>query len=264
MKISKTTLVGLICGACCAVCVGLYLVSVQEQAQQAQEETLARYGGEQVEVCVAKNDIAAGEIVESSDIVTKTWVADLLPEGAVTDSSQIVGQRLGSSILKGEVVCTRRTERSDTALNVPQGKAAISVPARAVQAVGGSVEPGMAVDVYATGSVSTSKLVSGALVLAASTTDDAGSSSDANAWITLAIDPDMVQEVVTAAQTLDLYFVLPSEQDEYAEELPEEEGSGGQGASDAAGASQAESAQDGDSQNATENSPSDDKKAVVL
>ena len=96
---------------------------------------------------------------------------------------------------------------SDSELAVPAGMAAISVPARPVQAVGGSVEPGMEVDVYATGPVSTTKLVGGALVLATSAASESGATAE---WVTLAVEPERVQEVVAAAQNLELYFALPA------------------------------------------------------
>lgn len=207
MAINKTKWGAAACGLCCALCVALYVGSVRGEVDAARAEALERYGGDQIEVCVAKRDLAAGEIVDSSSLVTKMWVADLLPDGAVTDASQIVGQRLGSSIIKGEVICARRAEASDSSLSVPEGLAAISVPVRAVQAVGGSVEPGMEVDVYATGPVSTTKLVSAALVLASSATSESGATVD---WVTLAIAPERVQEVVAAAQNLELYFALPA------------------------------------------------------
>lgn len=209
MKANKSLVIGGACALCCALCVALYLFGVQGQVEEARAEALARYGGEQIEVCVAKRDLAPGEVVDESAVTTKLWVADLLPEGAITDPQRIVGQRLGSSVYKGEVLCARRTESSNEALSVPAGKAAISVPAQAVQAVGGSVEPGMTVDVYATGASSTSQLVQGALVLATSASSDDTSSSSA-AWITLAVAPERVQEVVAAAQNLSLYFVLPA------------------------------------------------------
>ena len=143
MAINKTKWGALACGLCCALCVALYLASVRGEVDAARAEALERYGGDQVEVCVAKRDLAAGEVVDASAVVTKMWVADLLPDTAVTDSSQIIGRRLGSNVIKGEVLCFRRTEVSDSELAVPAGMAAISVPARPVQAVGGSVEPGM-------------------------------------------------------------------------------------------------------------------------
>ncbi len=208
MRMSKTTITGIACGVVCALCVGLYLASVRGEVDEARAAALERYGGDQIEVCVAKRDLAAGEVVDGSAIVTKLWVADLLPDGAVTDAAQIVGKRLGSSIVKGEVITARRTEAAAASLSVPAGKAAISVPARAVQAVGGSVEAGMAVDVYATGPVSTTKLVAGALVLATSAAGEG--SATAAEWVTLAVDPERVQEIVAAAQNLELYFALPA------------------------------------------------------
>lgn len=225
MKSSKTTALGIACGVACALCVGLYLISVRGEVDEARAEALARYGGDQIEVCVAQRDLAAGEVVDAGAVATKLWVADLLPDGAVTDPAQIVGQRLGSSIIKGEVICARRTEAAESALSVPAGKAAISVPARAVQAVGGSVEPGMKVDVYATGAVSTTRLVSGATVLATSSSAE-GASTSAE-WVTLAVDPERVQEIVAAAQNLELYFALPAAGTDGAEPMPSEAGDGG-------------------------------------
>ena len=209
MAINRQKWMGIACGACCALCIALYLASVRGEVDAARAEALERYGGDQVEVCVAKRDLNAGELVESSAIVQKLWVADLLPEGAISDPAQIVGRRLGSTIIKGEVICEGRTELSESSLSVPAGKAAISVPARAVQAVGGSVEPGMEVDVYATGPVSTTRIVAGALVLASSASSE-GTSPSSSEWVTLAIDPEHVQEVVAAAQNLELYFALPA------------------------------------------------------
>lgn len=213
MRINKRVLASAACGLCCAVCMGLYLASVKGEVDEARAQALARYGGDQIEVCVATRDLAAGEIVESGAVSTKLWVADLLPEEAVTDPAQIVGQRLGSPIYRGEVVCARRTESKGSELSVPEGMAALSVPARPVQAVGGSVEPGMVVDVYATGPASTSRLVAGALVLASSATSDGVGGTSQAAWVTLAIRPERVQEVVAAAQNLELYFTLPPEQE---------------------------------------------------
>lgn len=228
MAINKTKWGAVACGICCALCVTIYLASVRGEVDAARAEALERYGGDQIEVCSAKRDLAAGEVVDASSIVMKMWVADLLPDGAVTDASQIIGKRLGSSVLAGEAICAQRLEVGDAPLSVPSGLAAISVPARPVQTVGGSVEPGMQVDVYATGPVSTTKLVSGALVLASSSAAENGAATE---WVTLAIEPERVQEVVAAAQNLELYFVLPAsgvgEETESAPaeiSAPEEEG----------------------------------------
>ena len=56
---------GIACGVLCAACVLAYLTSVRGEADAARAEALARYGGEQVEVCVARRDVAAADV---------TWV----------------------------------------------------------------------------------------------------------------------------------------------------------------------------------------------
>ena len=90
----------------------------------------------------------------------------------------------------------------------------MSVPARGVQAVGGALRPGMRVDLYAVGSTSTTQVLSGALVLESSADGSAaGGVASGDAWATLAVEPQKVQELVTAASNLELYFALPDESD---------------------------------------------------
>lgn len=207
IKRNKSVVIGLICGVCCALCVGIYVDQVDKQASAAQAEMLARYGGEQIEVCVAKRDIAAGQSITEGDIETKMWIATMLPANAVTSKTDAVGQKVGSAILAGEVISSSRFGTDSESIQVPDGLCAISVPARDVQAVGGALASGMKVDVYAVGGNSTAKIASSIPVL--ETCDSTGSSSS-NTWVTLAVEPSKVEEMVVAAENLQLYFVLPS------------------------------------------------------
>ncbi len=207
-KRNRSIIIGIICGLGCALCVGLYIANVDEQARAAQAEMLAKYGGEQVEVCVARRDVAAGEVLSDSDIETKTWIAALLPADAVSVRGDAVGKQVGSTILKGEVISAKRFGFEMADIDVPEGMSAISVPAKDVQAVGGALKAGMRCDVYAIGANATSKLASSVLVLTTSSTEDDASSS--TTWVTLAVEPSRVEEMVSAAQNLELYFVLPS------------------------------------------------------
>ena len=209
MKQKQMTAVAVGCGLACAVCVGAFMASVQGQADSARTEALARYGGEQIEVCVATRDIAAGERVDLSAVETKLWVADLLPEGAVRSNGDAVGKVATSSILKGEVISEKRFESERDALDVPAGKEAVSVPAKAVQAVGGAVRPGMSVDVYSSGNTTTVAIAHDVLVLDSSVGDSGKLVSSDSGWITLAINPENVQEVIAAAEKTSLYFVIP-------------------------------------------------------
>lgn len=110
MKRNKTLIIGIVCGVACAACVLMYTQGVRGEADQARADALARYGGDQVEVCVAKRDIAAGETVDASAVETKLWVADLLPAGAVRSASEVVGTKASDLVLAGEVLSDRRFE----------------------------------------------------------------------------------------------------------------------------------------------------------
>ena len=215
MSSKKMTILGIVCGVLCAVMVLVYITSVRSEAESARTEALARYGGEQVEVCVAINDIAPGDTVKASDVTTKLWVADLLPSGAVKQTSDVVGKTASSSILKGEVVLDARFRNDSSLLDVPNGLTAISVPAKSVQAVGGALSAGMNVDVYSTGNTSTTRLLSNVQVLATSTTSKSESSSSSSKssevqWITIAVPAQYVEAVVAASQQSQLYFTLPN------------------------------------------------------
>lgn len=230
---------GIACGLACAAFVALFLGRVEGEAERERAEMLARYGGEQLEACVAVRDIAAGETVSSSDIELRVWLADMLPDDAALSLDDVVGRRVSSLVLKNEVLSERRFAVSADRLEVPYGYSAVSLPAREVQAVGGSIREGMSIDVYATGSSSTQAIARSALVLSVSEQAKESLVSTSSQWITVAVQPERVQELVTAAQTMDLYFVLPGEGVEVFEETGGDEvepGDEGEGVGESEGA----------------------------
>lgn len=231
-KRNRSLLIGIACGLCCALCVGAYTFQIDQRADAAQAELLSKYGGDRVEVCVAKHDIPAGQTIAEGDIEVRTWIATLLPQDAVIEKKEAIGHQVGSTILAGEVVSAARFGTTAADIEVPDGYSAISVPTDDVQAVGGALKPGMRVDVYATGSSSTSRIAASVLVIATSAASD--DSSAKGSWLTLAVRPTRVEELVSAAQNLSLYFVLPAANGDVAE------GEAGADASDVLGANAAE------------------------
>ena len=214
MRRTKSWIVGIACGALCAVCVFMYLQDAGAQVDAARAEALERFGGEQVEVCVAKRDIAAGEVVDASSFEKRMWVTALLPEDPLTQDSDVLGKQVTSTVLKGEVLTSRRFEESPYSIDVPGELTAVSVPTRDVQTVGGALRPGMFVDVYATGSAGsagTTLIAHSVLVLATNASSSSKSGADSVSWVTLALDPANVQEIVSVAQGSELYFTLPGE-----------------------------------------------------
>ena len=210
----RTIFIGIVSGLVCALAVFAYMQSVRHDADATRSEALARYGGEQVEVCVALRDLAAGETVSADSITTKLWLADLLPDDAARQVSEVTGKQVTSSILAGEVVSLKRFEQLPSTFEVPQGLSALSVPAKDVQSVGGSLAPGAKVDIYVTGGAATDLIVQDVLILATSVGQSAKKSGTAVSWVTLALSPDRIQEVIDASQKAELYFVLPALRDE--------------------------------------------------
>lgn len=216
MRRPKTAVISIACGIVCAAAVLAFMGGVEGEARAAQEEALARYGGDQIEVCVASRDIASGEELSPSNVEMRLWVASLLPEGAVTSIDELEGERAGSAVYAGEVVTSRRFASDDAALEAPEGLSVLSVPVRDVQAVGGAVVAGMEVDLYATGASGTSLLAERAPVVSSSAAGEDGDSSGSISWVALAVGPESVQEIITASQTMELYLVLPGKENRSA------------------------------------------------
>lgn len=204
-------LVGFAFGIACAVCIALYASMVQQEADSARAEAMERYGGEQVEVLVATKDIFPGETLTSSNTTMKTWLSDLLPEECVTNFDEVKGLQVSSLVISGEAISTKRFSNETTPLNVPEGCVALSVPAEDVQAVGGALTAGMLVDVYATGS-ETARIGDGLLVLATNAEASEGGNAKVS-WVTLAVPLEQSQEFVTASQSMEICFTLPSSEE---------------------------------------------------
>lgn len=208
-RFDRNTKIALISGILGGLCAIFLLVSVKSESSAQQKEMAEKYGGTQTEVCVAKRDIAAGETLKDTDVEVRQWVSSMLPENATCSKKDCVGKQLGSSILKGEVVSTNRFQSQDSSISVPSGMVAVSIPLDDTSSVGGTLKVNQKVDVYATGSTTTTKICSSVQILETSNSDKTVNSE--TKWVTLAVAKDSAQEVVSAAQKLKLYVVLPSD-----------------------------------------------------
>ena len=100
----------------------LYAHEIELNVEQERAEVLARYGSTQVEAYVATCDIAEGSKVDSTNVERRLMPGELLPEGAVTDLSQVKAQPTQARIYSGEVLLTQRFEQADgSVLQVPDG-----------------------------------------------------------------------------------------------------------------------------------------------
>ena len=205
----KMAILGLASGLMCAIAVFVFMGEVQSQADSARAAVLERFGGEQVQACVATVDIAAGETINSSNVAERVWVADLLPADPVSYADAL-GRMVTAPIVAGEVVSKKRFDDEDQTIDVPEGLCAVSLPAGDVNAVGGAVERGMKVDVYLANGETATPLAQDVLVLSTSAGGSGGTGNKIS-WITVAVDDERAQEFVSAASGGNLYFTIPGE-----------------------------------------------------
>lgn len=212
MRVDKRMAVGIACALACALCVFGYTQSVRGEADRVRADALAKYGGDQVEVCVATCDIPAGETLSASSVEMRSWLVSMLPDQAVTSAKQVVGKQVTSPIMAGEVISTKRFGTLSSSFEVPAGMVAVSVSAKEVQAVGGALKPGACVDVYSVGASGVNLISQGVSVLATSSFDGSGAESGAVlSWVALAVKPTAVADLIAAEERTQLYFALPGE-----------------------------------------------------
>lgn len=212
MRVDKRMAVGIACALACALCVFGYTQSVRGEADRVRADALAKYGGDQVEVCVATCDIPAGETLSASSVEMRSWLVSMLPDQAVTSAKQVVGKQVTSPIMAGEVISTKRFGTLSSSFEVPAGMVAVSVSAKEVQAVGGALKPGACVDVYSVGASGVNLISQGVSVLATSSFDGSGTESGAVlSWVALAVKPTAVADLIAAEERTQLYFALPGE-----------------------------------------------------
>lgn len=184
-----------------------YGSSVRAGAERERQEVLAAYGGELVSVCVATRDIDAGETLDESNVQIEEWVASLLPADAVTSMRDVAGKHATSTIPARAVLCPAYFEVRDGALDVPDGFIAVSVPVDSAHAVGGAIASGDEVDVYLSGSGVASVLCHARVLTCSNQGNDAADLS----WVTLAVEPDCVAELLSAMSSGSISVVVPGE-----------------------------------------------------
>ncbi|MDR1713488.1 MAG: Flp pilus assembly protein CpaB [Coriobacteriales bacterium] len=219
-KTRKRLIVSLLCGLAAALAMALYASGIRAEAAQSRQSALAAYGGEQVEVFVATRDIAVGETLSSENASRMIWLAALLPAETLMSDTEVYGQTVAVPILANEPISAAKLGSVAAPVTVPEGYCAVSIPSEDVLAVGGAIHPGAIVMVYSAGADAVSLIAANTLVLATSngnealaqgSTDIFGNSTTTKAlsWVTLAVTPEQVQELIAASRGRSLYLVLP-------------------------------------------------------
>jgi pilus assembly protein CpaB len=213
-------MLALICGVIAAAAMAWYATSVRAEATQTRQEALASYGGEQVEVYTATRDIAVGETLSGENVSLQLWLSDLLPTGALYEQGEVFGQTVAVPLMRNEPVVAAKLGESKAPVSVPEGLCAVSIPSADVLAVGGALQAGTFVTVYAADTVTVELIAEEVLILETSSGSFAASGNGSGlfgnssarpelSWVTLAVEADTAQELIAASRTKELHLVLP-------------------------------------------------------
>jgi pilus assembly protein CpaB len=216
----KRIALALFCGVIATATMAWYVSSVRAEATQSRQQQLSAYGGQQVEIYVATRDIAVGETLSSSNVSSQLWLSDLLPAGALSEQRDVFGKTVSMPLFKNEPVVAAKLGEIKIPVSVPAGLCAVSIPSEDVLAVGGVITAGNYVTIYAADSKTVELIAEDVLVLETSNGAYVASGSGSGVlgsassrpkllWVTLAVDPEIAQELIAASTTRKLHLVLP-------------------------------------------------------
>lgn len=208
-KQRKQALIAGACGIIAALCVFAYTATIQSEASMARASAIRSYGGERAEVLVANKTIPIGGTIDKSNTSVQEWLVDFLPQGQAAQSyEELQGLVAQTEIRVNEPVLLECVGDGSSRITVPDGLAAASVASDDVLAVGGAIRAGSVVDVYVEASSGEiTMLGEHILVLETSTLED--SKEKQISWVTLAVRPSSVSDLLAAASKGTIHFVLP-------------------------------------------------------
>lgn len=205
----KQTLIAIACGLIAVLCVFAYTATINSEAAMARASAIKRYGGERVEVLVANKTIPIGSAIDQSNASMQEWLIDFLPQGNAAQSfDQLEGLVAQSEIRVNEPVLLERVGDGSSRITVPDGLAAASVASDDVLAVGGAIRAGSVVDVYVESS-SGEIAVLGEHILVLETSTLESSKDKQISWVTLAVKPSSISDLISASAKGTIHFVLP-------------------------------------------------------
>lgn len=178
---------------------------VRAQAEAARNEALERYGGEVAQVVVTTQPVVAGDELSTANCALRDWLIDFVPEGALTSLDDVAGASVASAHGKGVPLTAVDLEGKASAVSVPSGKVAVTVPV--------TDRTGVAADGSAQGRLAAYRCEDGATrllcadVTVLSTQNGPGSSAS----LTVAVPAQDVAALVTASADGSLRLVRPAD-----------------------------------------------------
>ena len=204
----------IIASGCALVAVVLclsYADGVRQEAERVRSEAIARYGGEVVELVVATEQIEAGTTLSSSNVTTREWLSDLAPTEAETSLDDVVGKEVTCPVAEGCPLTSLAFRADEEALEVPEGRVAVSLQLTDKLGISSHVSKGSKVNAYRVDEEDAKLVACDMEVLAMPQSTSYGT---AGSQVTIAARSKDVPDLLYASSDGSLRLVLPSEDTE--------------------------------------------------
>lgn len=198
-------------GACALLAAMLCVLCAQqarEGAERERNEALARYGGETVGLVVATDALEAGDVVAASNVTERDWLSDLAPADAVTSLDDVLGRTVTVPVASGAPLTSLNFREEAPMAQIPAGHVAVSVPVTDRLGLAANVSVGARVIAYQAAEGASELLCDDVSVLAVPASDKQAMRAGS---ITVAVPPDAVARVLSAASSGDLRLVQPAD-----------------------------------------------------
>lgn len=203
----KRLLISAMAGIIAAVVSYAAISDARREADRVKREAMEQYGGDLIAVCVASREIEPGEKIDEGNTTVTEWASTLLPAGSIEGLSDAVGRTATARIPAHAPLAEAYFEHEEGAVDVPRGMVAVSVASDCEHAVGGAIERGERVDVYAQGDALADKLAS-AKVVDSNVLSAGGGDVQ---WVTLAVRPSEVRELLAATSRGMVTLTVPGD-----------------------------------------------------
>lgn len=196
------------CALLAALLCALYGQHVREEAKRVRTEALERYGGEVVRLVVAPEGLDVGEVVDGRNVTERDWLADLAPDGAVTDLDEVMGAEVTIPAAAGAPLTSLNFRDDEDAVEVPSGRVALSLPVTDSLGLPPSADEGTALAAYRVSDAGVSLVSADLQVLRA---PGERTSVGARGSVTVAVTPEAVASVLSASADGSLRLALPAD-----------------------------------------------------
>ena len=186
-------------------CFFAYVQNVRAEAEKSRAEAIQKYGGELTSILVATKQIEPGETLSSSNTQLKSWISDLIPEGAITNPESVMGRTVSSVIGVGMPVVSLHLRSVASQISIPENLVGLTISHGEKYGLAERLSAGTKLAAYEVTDSLITCIASDITVLS----DDTEGTLYTSSSVTLGLTPEQVPAVLSAYARGTLRFTLP-------------------------------------------------------